>query len=318
VWFEADYLAWFVKKDPISAPLVASANGATLFPTGPVDFDTLQGVRATGGIRVNSCLSFELSAFAMERAGASQAISSSPGGGPALFRPLVDGATGTTILVPLSTPGALAGGATLNAHTELYGAEDNLVYSLCSKECFGLNFLVGARFIRLKENLDINSVQSSVVVPGTTTATLDSFDTTNRFYGGQVGLQLGYQWKLLYIGATSKIGLGVTDAHAGALGTSSTTAAGTVTPGLGFLAPNSPVSRNENRFAYVPEGLIQVGFQITPHLSAMLGYSYLYWSRVARPGEQVSNVTGAIVPATHILDTYYWAQGFTGGLAFRY
>ena len=37
----------------------------------------------------------------------------------------------------------------------------------------------------------------------------------------------------------------------------------------------------------VPELNLNVGYQVTDHLRAYIGYTFLYWSDVVRAGEQV-------------------------------
>jgi hypothetical protein len=50
----------------------------------------------------------------------------------------------------------------------------------------------------------------------------------------------------------------------------------------------------------VPEVGVKVGYQVTPHLRAQVGYDFLYWSDVVRPGSQIDPLinTNLIPPAT--------------------
>jgi hypothetical protein len=78
---------------------------------------------------------------------------------------------------------------------------------------------------------------------------------------------------------------------------------------------------------------INVGYQLTEHLRAFVGYSFLYWTHVARPGDQIDRavnptqlplsttapqLTGPARPAPVLRDTDFWAQGISFGVEFRY
>ena len=49
-------------------------------------------------------------------------------------------------------------------------------------------------------------------------------------------------------------------------------------------------SFNRDRFAVVPETDLVLGFRVTPHIKLLIGYSFLYWSNVVRPGDQIDTV----------------------------
>ena len=114
-----------------------------------------------------------------------------------------------------------------------------------------------------------------------------------------------------------------------------------LTPGLapvtvpgGVLTQTSNIGRYyRNPFAVVPEGTISLGVQFTPWLRGTIGYNILYWSNVARPGNQIDLVvdrfnvptdqnfgmgTGPARPAFNFNGSDYWAQGINFGLQFSY
>ncbi len=86
-----------------------------------------------------------------------------------------------------------------------------------------------------------------------------------------------------------------------------------------------------SRFAVVPELGLNLGYQFTPVIRGFVGYNFIYWSDVVRPGQQIDlNVnrtfqpgsaiprTGATVPGFPFTGTDFWAQGLTVGLEFRF
>ena len=102
-----------------------------------------------------------------------------------------------------------------------------------------------------------------------------------------------------------------------------------------LLALPSNIGRfNRDRFSVVPEGEINVGYLVTPHLRAFIGYDILYWNNVARPGGQIdrnldvtqipnflqagAGAPGKTQPSAPRDSTDIWVQGVTFGLEFRF
>ncbi len=78
-------------------------------------------------------------------------------------------------------------------------------------------------------------------------------------------------------------------------------------------------SYSANRFAYAPEGQLNVAYQLTPCIRAQLGYTFLYLSSVARPGNQIDNsFDGVVHPSVPMASSSYWAQGLNFGLQFAF
>ena len=108
---------------------------------------------------------------------------------------------------------------------------------------------------------------------------------------------------------------------------STTTAAGTFAGGLLALPSNMGVHTSD-QFSMVPELGLTLGYDLTCHLRATVGYSFIYWSNVSRPGDQIDlNVSPSQFPPTtqtatmpafvqHTTD--FWAQGINVGLDYRF
>src|SRR5262249_10830358 len=100
----------------------------------------------------------------------------------------------------------------------------------------------------------------------------------------------------------------------------------------GLLALSSNIGqRSKDRTVVIPQLGVQVGYQITCNLRAYVGYTFLYWSEVARAGNQIDlavnpnplppvtpPVSGPLRPAPRFENTSFWAQGFDLGLEFRF
>src|SRR5207248_2478320 len=109
-------------------------------------------------------------------------------------------------------------------------------------------------------------------------------------------------------------------------------------------AQGSNIGRySTNSFAILPEEGIKLGYQVTPHTRLTLGYSFLYLTDVARPGNQIDTgvnraqlpsftvVNGQVVaipnsgqgigparPGFLFQHSDFWAQGVSFGIEFRY
>jgi len=289
-----------------------------------------------------------------------------------IARPFFDVISGIQNAQLVAFPGIASGEIHLSSASRLQGAELNLLCNPCCtpgcdacpdqacpsgdmakhnthcNTCCGCNYwaslLGGFRYLQLDEGLGITEIsQVNAALPagsplfgGSTISIADQFDTHNYFYGGQIGAQAELCCGRLFVDFLGKVALGVThevvDIHGG---TAITSPGGTtvVTP-AGFLASGSNSGHfSRDEFAVLPELGINVGCQITGHVRAFVGYTFLYCSSVVRPGDQIDvGLSGTQIPTdtrfnpqagparpTILLrDTDFWAQGINFGMEFRY
>jgi hypothetical protein len=218
-----------------------------------------------------------------------------------------------------------------------------------------LDLLVGYRYIRLADELRIREQLDGEISGPTGSRTglfdlTDSFASLNEFHGADIGViweGTRGPWSLELLG---KLALGSTRQHVAIDGwtwieeTPDVGDNGRHIGGLlaqtnaeepGATPPNIGTYRR-NVFAVVPELGVTLGCQLTPHLRATLGYSFIYWSRVVRAGEQIDfdvnpllkpiqpevgkeiEKIGPLRPAFTFRDTDFWAQGWNVGLELRY
>jgi hypothetical protein len=363
-WVSAEYLLWQVKNQRIPPLVTTSPPGTpqsaagvlpaatTLFP--PENGSFFDGLRSGGRFTFgmwfceDQCLGIESSSFFLGQRNTSSDYSS--GGIPILARPFTN--VPTSLIAPLpgqlselvAYPGVVSGIVSVRTSSQLYGTELDLRSNLWRGCCWRLDLLGGFRYVGLKESLDIteNLIEAANGFnPGGPVMVHDSFQTTNNFYGGQIGLDMGFKrgrWSLDLLG---KIAIG--DMHESVRIEGSTAFPGLATsaPG-GFLAlPSNIGSFDRNRLAFVPEGGIKLGFQATQHCRLFVGYSFLYLSDVVRPGDQIdtrvdlrqvpvaSFATGggpvpgvlmppAVLPANPMKRSDFWAQGVNFGVEFKF
>ncbi len=217
VWFNAEYLLWWIKKGRLP-PLVgtiptADAQSGNLSVIAPIyggsandaDYDAQSGIRISTGMWANEdhTLGLDASFFQLEHKTTSGHFTS-PGApviGPVFFDPVVLRQTILLTSVPNFTSGPFAFsprsaviGVTNN--NQLWGADVDGRYELCSLFFMDhLNLLAGFRYLYFGEGLDITT--NSVVPPGSLGANIlasDHFGTRNQFaILPEITLTFGYQ-----------------------------------------------------------------------------------------------------------------------------
>src|SRR5262249_39124847 len=94
--------------------------------------------------------------------------------------------------------------------------------------------------------------------------------------------------------------------------------AATVTGGGAYTGATNIGRITQDEFTVVPQLQANVGYQFTSGLRAYVGYNFLYWSDVVRPGDQIDIVAGPGRPTVPMNRTDFWAHGLNFGLELRY
>ena len=183
----------------------------------------------------------------------------------------------------------------------------------------------------VNENLTVTS-QSGPFVPGTNILVNDSFRTNNNFYGYDIGSTLSCYKGRWFFDLTGRIAFGVNNRDVNIAGSTTSTVpgAGVTTVAGGLLAqPTNIGSYSDSVFSVIPEAQFNVGYQITRHLRLYTGYTFLYFTNVARAGKQIDPtvnssqiggdpLVGPANPAFSFKSTGLWAQGITFGGELRF
>ncbi len=244
----------------------------------------------------------------------------------------------------VSTPGDLFGSIGIAANTELWGIDTNLRRSLWNGCCWSFDVLTGFRYLRLED--DIRAVEQILVDSGTNIPEFqafnmvrveDQFNTTNDFYGGQVGFRTEYRSGRWSLGLQTKIALGSTRQTSTILGSQVLVPRAGMpqvitTGGLLAVSPGNIGTISQDEFTVVPEVGLNLGYQLTPRLRFFVGYNFLYWSNVLRAADQIPVVVDAArvptfapvgatplpvpIPGAQLRSTDFWAQGISFGLRY--
>jgi hypothetical protein len=273
--------------------------------------------------------------------------------GGVLARPFFNLNSGMNDRELTSTPGTnagdvfkLNGAVNVSNFSDFQGGDINLTKLLCADCTYSVYGFAGFRYLDLHEKTTITeSVISLAAVPGfpifnpgNMIMVQDSFATRNQFFGGQVGLYGELRRNRWFVGSQVQLGLGVTHETITINGSQTvTTPAGAMqTFNGGLLAlPSNIGNFTANKFSVVPQIGLRVGYNVTDNLRLFVGYDFLYWSNVVRPGDQIDttlNVTQipnfappGLFPTSPIVrpivpfhTTGFFAQGISAGFQLRY
>jgi hypothetical protein len=267
----------------------------------------------------------------------------------------------------VALPGVIAGSVDVTARTWFEGAGVDMRFFLGGCEgCWSppwdscttirsgwrVDLTLGYRYLQLGDRIgveeDLASPPTEAYPYSDTYLVRDDFSTKNQFNGGQLGLLIAMHRDRWSLDVTPKIAFGTTHETASVNGSTMiseyplNSLVGTTTfypggllalPSVSGLGNGNIGNYSKNVFAVVPEVGFTLGYQLTPRLQATVGYSFLYWSRVMRAGDQIDYKVNpnlmpnppAIYPTSdpnHPAFTYnqtgFWAQGINLGLGYRW
>lgn len=343
----AEALVWWLKDASAPTPLVSTgllgASGTSVL-LGGKDLDTSPnpGFRLTVGYSLTEKWGVEGGVFYVPTRSTTRTVSSSGQvGSQDLIIPYYDVTIPGQSLTFLSLAGQFSGTATEEYSTNLLGAELNGTAKLLASGPWRVEALGGFRYLRLYESYTFTT--SSPNIPPRAVDvfnTSDEFDTTNNFYGAQVGARGRFDWRGWFASGGVKFAMGAMVQSvdiSGSLVTNGFTNFGPTQtyPGGYFAQPTNIGTWTRTVFAVVPEVGLNIGYQITPWASVVVGYTFLYTNNVARAPQQVngninptgrpaltgsppSASTGPAEPSFKFNSTDFWAQGINVGLALRF
>jgi hypothetical protein len=361
----AEYLFWWTKAAG-GPPLVTTSppgtdgvlpGAAVLLTASDLDRQYRQGARFGLVFWFDDCASCGFDGryfFTGERV---SRLAASSDQFPNLFRPFF----AVNAVPPLGLPGEFSeqvtragetvGSVQARDRSRFWGAEANYRDNLCCwHDCTGglrADLLVGFRYLNLREDLSVIEDFTRLVpnpnfpdeVAGTRVIIRDRFFTNNDFYGGQLGTAVEYRRDRWTLDLRATVALGTTHQQLKIAGDQTRFIPGQQPLVLagGLLALDSNIGKSSrDEFTVVPEVGLTVGYQVTDHLRAFVGYNFLYWSNVIRPGDQIDRAidvtrvprfvppnapvppAAEVRPAVLFNSTDFWAQGVNLGMEYRW
>lgn len=363
-WVSLEYLNWWQDGMRLPPLVTTSSTGtargdagvlgqpttSTLFGGNKILDDAFDGGRLRFGIWLDRCHSWGVGGEYFNIGLESESFSQTSTGAPILARPFFNTQTGLNDSELVAFPGVVSGTVSVRASSELTGGGFNFRRLRCCQEgckswlfcgckghfCSRSETLLGYRYLQLDENVSIREdlVSTDTSNPGSFDI-VDEFDTRNQFNG----IDLGWKYRMTRgywtYDAMLRLGIGNTRQTVRINGQTVITdpanpPAQTLTGGL--LAQTSNIGTyKQNEFSVIPEFSANIGYQLTDHLRATAGYTFLYWSNVVRPGDHISTdlnpnqlppeadpFVGVRRPGFAFDTTDYWAQGLSYGLEYRW
>ena len=350
-WVEASVLSWQIKDGPLPFPIVTTGNLADTIPGAlgqpgtqvvyggnGLDYGRAAGMRFSAGFWLpDEPFGGEISAFGLQRRRTAFAVASDSTGSPPIYLAAFNAATDAEGSLVVADPLLLfGGGVSVTSESRLRGMEVNGLAVATTCSWCEIDLLAGVRVIDLEESLILQNPTSDLLL-GTSTDLIDRFDTQNRFFGGQVVHRATFNCDKFFASVTGKIAMGWVRSQVSVLG--STTQTSTV-PGVptgtfpvGYFTQATNIGqRRETDCTIVPEINLRAGCDLFGCVRAFIGYDWLYWGRVVRPGDQIDRSlnltqnpvfgTGTLAgPArpTGIFElSTFFAHGVSAGIELRY
>ena len=309
-----------------------------------INFNDRHGGRFTFGMPLDADGDYGIQASYLFLTARATGIGLASPGSPVLAQPFFNVATGMYDSSLVTYPGAIQGNISVRSTSFLQGAEANGTAAIWQRDANRITLLAGFRYLSLHEDLQVNAVSHGDPSPpppgpvspfaGAAFLVQDRFATWSDFYGGQLGLATELHYRRLQLNLLGKVAIGDTYDLSQVTGRTLTNYPAPLAAPAGLLALSSNSGRfARNGFSVVPEVGATLGLRITDHLTLLVGYTFLYWNNVARPGSQVdlrlnpnliptSTTFGApggpALPAAGVRTTEFWAQGVSAGLLLRY
>ena len=273
-----------------------------------------------------------------------------------LARPFYDVNTSNPFYAVQEVSGdRLAGLVEVNTTTRLYSGGLRFISNRCCNSwncdpysngyCGSIrrDFLFGYRFTTLDEALGIREQLNTVSNDYTTNFDLkDNFVTDTQFHG----IDFGWQWEFVKyrwsFNLLTKIAMGANRQVVNISGSTHNATLNLSPPpedvphfdvtsqAGGLLTQPSNIGHySRDRFSVMPELAATLGYELRPGVRVTAGYTFLYWTNVVRPGDQIdlavnSEFLNGVDSATPSRPTFsfhesdYWAQGLNLGLDVRF
>lgn len=253
-------------------------------------------------------------------------------GSPILARPFYD-TNGVANSHIIAYPDQQYGSFECSSSSNFQAAEVLVRRSVARGFGYRFELLGGFRYQRLTDSLlisDTSTYTDTILPAGTSASVMDRFHTQNDFAGVEFGAAAVWRHCQWTFETTMKLAVGQTNSRVDISGATTTSIYGVSTnyqTGMLALSSNEGAHRF-NQVSVVPELDLTVGLDLTPRLRATAGCSLIYWSAVARPGDQIDmDLAQALFPPAtgtasrpeftpHLSE--YWAAGFHFGLDYRF
>ncbi len=347
-WVNMDALLWFGQRrnaPPLITtaaqgvlPLAGNAGVTTLFGgEDGISSGLIPGYRLSGGKYIDGCQKIGIGGqvFGIFQSSTTEAAASN--GATSIGIPFYNDTLDTddAYLVAFNNGNpAYAGSVTGRADLNMIGAEASVYLLLGRSRDHRLDLVTGYTFNRLKDSVSLVSSSEDQVVgngipDGTIFNTNDLFANENLFHGAHVGMLSSVVHQRITLSTLAKVSFGNMQQSASVSGSTTEQFNGaTTTYAGGILTQQSNITEfSRNRFAFIPQMNVKMGYSLSDCLQVNVGYSFMCWSSVGLAGNQIDRTVdiqqalgGAPSnrPAFNFQESAYWMQGVDLGLTMTY
>jgi hypothetical protein len=346
MWVRGEYLIWWTQGNRLP-PLATTATGSgsglldeadTRVVIG--DTDVHQNDRGGGRFSIGAwlnpehCSAVEVNFFFLDDSEQHfQAVSDTT---PVLSRPFFNVEQQTNAVQRIAAPGISSGFVVADVESDVNGGEV-LIRRRLDNHCDSrVEFLYGYRYAGLDERLRIEDSLTSLdptsnIPVGTVVSGFDSFETFNQFHGGDLGMAIDLYHRGWTLGLVGKVALGNMREQVTIGGNTLVSVPGqdAVESAGGLLTQPSNIGgfvRDE--FAVIPEAQVNVRVFLSKNLEVSVGYTFIYYSEVVRPAEQIDlavdprqitdPANASAQPAFDFVSSDFWLQGVNFGVEYKF
>lgn len=330
-WAKFEYLLWW-RKGMELPPLAITSSDATnlnnlrlglsttttLFGGETVGNEARPGGRVSLGFWLDDCENCAIEARFFSLGKQRISFNAASTGAIPLGRPFTntipdpDDPTSRTLAFPgFNTDGSI----NVSGSSDVLGGD--ILYRIlgCNFPNSRMYLLAGYQYARLNEDLLISDL-TTITATANTQAITDRFDTRNEFHAGEIGIAYECFYDCWQLDLLAKVGLGNMKQSVSIAGTTTNNGVA-VAPPLGLLAIDNQGQFTQNKFSVSPEIGASASYFINDDIRLSFGYSFIYWSSVAQPGDHIpANLN---VPAPFVFNDHsYWVHGLNAGIDFSY
>jgi hypothetical protein len=324
---------------PVLASTGALDQTATnrLFGGDPVTLPMHNGMLWTAGVWDSSCQSFAIQGSYLGLDSNAKRFFTDSQTHPNLAQPFFNVLTSQEDAAILAVPSVQSGSLQINIGNQFQMADALLRWNIDRSARQRLDFVLGYQFAQMTETLSMGG-STTFIDPnglnavGTVISSSDFFRAKNDFHGGEIGLISSSRTGPWNMELSAKLALGNNQSQIRIDGSTVTsvpqTASVTDVGGI-FALPSNINNSTNNSFAVLPQVGAKLSRNITRNLSVSVGYNFIYWNRIVRPGQLVDRqlnptqfppgpITGTVAPHYHFSTTDFWVQGIGFGCQYRY
>jgi hypothetical protein len=311
-WANFNYMASWIKPDRTLQPLVtlgapnAAVPGALDDPGTTVLFDgrslheqPFWGGRFNVGTWFDECQYCGLEGGYFFLGSQDRGFIASANGAPGLpglYVPFFDPLTGIQDAFVVAQQQRSSGIVEINSRTRVQGAEGHFLFSFMRGMTWRSDAIVGVRWLILDEEI---VVQETIRLQddATTIGVLDTFTTRNDFIGLDLGFKTQFRRDKWFLNLVTRVALGGNNqqiSNDGFTGATNTAGDSNVIRAGRLTGPANIGNFNNDIFAVVPEVGLTLGYQPRNWLRVSLGYNWMYWDNVVRPGGNIDPVVNPI------------------------